>query len=311
MIKGTYIFKQDGKEICRSENVITRFGKRFLTNFIAGNTSFNNKDIALGIGNTAATELDTRLDFEFYKVPVTFGSIDIQWDESTSSYIYTVIYSAKIPASTTGKIKEVGLYPNGTGETSFYNSEMINAFDDQTQWTNLGNAADISSLYSRIGSNTVSWGTSSSAPSEYKYAISNKDFSGYSVNDSLALSFYQADNFLNKIRIKFYSSSNEYYYIDLTPNSTEGYDIQSLTLSNLFSNKVGDANLSLINEIGIEIYPESAQDTTVYFDALRINDEDTYDANYGIISRSVLSGDGLNKIAGRSVDIEYRLQLSW
>lgn len=311
MIKGTYVFHEDGKEICRAENIITRFGKRFLTNFIAGNTSFNNKDIALGIGSTQATELDTRLDFEFYKVPVSFGSIDIQWDENTSSYTYTVIYSAKIPASITGKIKEVGLYPSGSGSTSVYNSEIINAFDDQTQWVNSGNAADISSLYSRIGSNTVSWGTLSSQPSEYKYSISNKDFSGYSVNDSLALSFYQADNFLNKIRIKFYSSSTEYYYIDLTPNSVEGYDIQSLTLSNLFSNKVGDANLSLINEIGIEIYPESGQDTTVYFDALRINDEDTYDANYGIISRSVLSGDGLNKIAGRSVDIEYRLQLSW
>jgi hypothetical protein len=36
MIRGTYVFYQDGKEICRSSNVITKFGKRFLTNFIAG-----------------------------------------------------------------------------------------------------------------------------------------------------------------------------------------------------------------------------------------------------------------------------------
>lgn len=311
MIKGTYVFKDGEVELCRAENVITRFGKRFLTNFIAGNTSFNNKDIALGIGSTAATDLDTRLDFEFYKVPVSFGSIDIQWDEVTSSYTYTVIYSAKIPSSVTGKIKEVGLYPHGANNNSFYNSEILNAFDDQTQWVNLGNAADISSLYSRIGSTTVSWGTSSSEPVEYKYSISNKDFSGYSVNDSIALSYYQADNKLSKIRIKLYSSSTEYYYVDLTPTSSTGYDIQSSLLSNLFANKVGEANLSLINEIGIEVYPETGFDTTVHFDALRINDEDTYDVNYGIISRSVLAGDGLDKIAGRSVDIEYRLQLSW
>jgi hypothetical protein len=32
MIKGTYIYYQDGKEIARSSNVITKFGKRFLTN---------------------------------------------------------------------------------------------------------------------------------------------------------------------------------------------------------------------------------------------------------------------------------------
>jgi len=31
MLKGTYIFYEDGKEICRQSNVITKFGKRFLT----------------------------------------------------------------------------------------------------------------------------------------------------------------------------------------------------------------------------------------------------------------------------------------
>jgi len=55
MIKGTYIFKENGKEIYRSSNVITKFGKRFLTNFIAGNVDFKNKDIAIGIDSTSAT----------------------------------------------------------------------------------------------------------------------------------------------------------------------------------------------------------------------------------------------------------------
>jgi hypothetical protein len=49
MIKGTYVFYQDGKEICRSSNVITKFGKRFLTNFIAGNIANANKDLAFGV----------------------------------------------------------------------------------------------------------------------------------------------------------------------------------------------------------------------------------------------------------------------
>lgn len=310
MIKGTYIFYEDGKEICRSENVITRFGKRFLTNFIAGNTSFKNKDIALGIGSNSATELDTRLQFEFYKAPVSFGSIDIQWNEASSAYTYTVIYSAKIPSSVTGLIKEVGLYPLGESNETFYSDQVLNSFDDQTEWTNLGVSANISPLYSRIGPTTVYWSTTGNTSKEYKYPMSVKDMSGYSVNDTLALSIYQADNYLNKIRIKFYSSDTEYYYIDLTPNSTVGYDIPFSLLTNLFTNKVGLPDLSRINQIGIETFPESGQNTTVYFDGLRINDEDTYDINYGIISRSVLSS-ALNKIAGRAVDIEYRLQLSW
>ena len=47
MLKGTYIFYENGKEICRSSNLITKFGKRFLTNFMAGNVSFNSKELAL------------------------------------------------------------------------------------------------------------------------------------------------------------------------------------------------------------------------------------------------------------------------
>ena len=45
MIKGTYVFYDGDKEIFRSENVVTQFGKRFITNFLAGNVNFNNKDI--------------------------------------------------------------------------------------------------------------------------------------------------------------------------------------------------------------------------------------------------------------------------
>ena len=77
MIKGEYIFYQDGKEIGRSQNTITKFGKRFLTSYLAGNVSFGNKDIAIGIGSTASADTDTRLGFEFYRVPVSFGSVDI------------------------------------------------------------------------------------------------------------------------------------------------------------------------------------------------------------------------------------------
>ena len=47
MIKGEYIFYQDGKEIYRSPNLITKFGKRFITSYLAGNVSFNNKDLAI------------------------------------------------------------------------------------------------------------------------------------------------------------------------------------------------------------------------------------------------------------------------
>lgn len=61
MLKGTYIYYEDGKEIYRSSNVVTKYGKRFLTSFLAGRDSFSSKAMAFGIDNTAAADTDTRM----------------------------------------------------------------------------------------------------------------------------------------------------------------------------------------------------------------------------------------------------------
>ncbi|NBP74789.1 MAG: hypothetical protein EBU61_01990 [Crocinitomicaceae bacterium] len=80
MMKGTYIFYENGKEIARHENIITKFGKRFITNYLAGNVQFNKKDIAIGIAGEstyAVADTNSRLGFEFYRLPVTLGTFDI------------------------------------------------------------------------------------------------------------------------------------------------------------------------------------------------------------------------------------------
>jgi hypothetical protein len=45
-------------------------------------------------------------------------------------------------------------------------------------------------------------------------------------------------------------------------------------------------------------------------DGLRINDEDTFDPTFGLISRSILA-TALSKSAGRAVDVEYKLDLAF
>ncbi len=81
----------------------------------------------------------------------------------------------------------------------------------------------------------------------------------------------------------------------------------------MFSNtSVTPPDFSNLTKLGIEITANSSGTTTVYFDGLRINDEDTFDPSYGLISRSVLSGgDIIYKTSGRQVDIEYKMQLGF
>jgi len=49
MIKGTYVFYENNKEIARSSNIITKFGKRYFSKLMAGNVPSATKDLAVGI----------------------------------------------------------------------------------------------------------------------------------------------------------------------------------------------------------------------------------------------------------------------
>jgi hypothetical protein len=60
--------------------MITKFGKRFLANFISGNSKFSSKEMALGISTGIEyplSDTNSRLGFEFYRVPIRIGGVDI------------------------------------------------------------------------------------------------------------------------------------------------------------------------------------------------------------------------------------------
>jgi hypothetical protein len=307
MLKGTYIYYENGQEVYRSENVITKYGKRFLTNFLAGRDSFSSKSMAFGIDSTSALDTDTRLGFEFYKTPVLFGSTDIQTLNDITTY--SIVYKATIPQDVAGYITEVGLYPEYKESLSSYDSKFIADFDNQLDWTN---TPLITTTSARVGQYLLNMSSNGTSAKEYKTNVQAIDLSGYSVNDTLKLAYVKNDVNLQNIIIKFYSSPLDYYSVTVSPGSGTGYKISSdIPLDNLFSNSSTlNVDPSNINQIGITITPVSGQSTSAGLDALRINDEDTFDPNFGLISRSVLSTP-LVKLAGRQVDVEYRLDLGF
>ena len=302
--------------------MITRFGKRFLTNYLAGNADFGQKELAFGIGSSAASADNTRLNFEFYRVPVTIGSIDITntGTEESPVYVYKAVYQATIPQDVAGVISEIALYPASRTSRNNFDSNFITQFDNNLLWTDSDNAnpqlqLNTSQLVSKIGENMVYVQTPLSTVKEYTTPLGSLDLSGYSVNDSIAIAYKKADNNVSKIRLKFYSSPTQYCYVDFTPEAMGATPdkIQSTTLNNLFSNTSATApDFKNIIKLGVEVTANSSGTTTVYFDGIRINDEDTFDANYGMISRSVLTGGNIvTKTSGRQVDIEYKLQLGF
>jgi hypothetical protein len=300
MIKGTYVFYEDGREICRSSNVITKFGKRFFTNFISGNIDTLTKDIAIGIDNEAETQDDTRLGFEFYRTPVILSSTDIQTSGGTTTY--TVVYKATLPQDVSGVISEVGLYPSTRTSLNNFDSKFLTDFSDSLDWVDANTFHPQTVLSNaKIGSTMLKLSTD-----EY---ISNSylDLSGYSSRDTFRIAYYANNTSTGSIRVRLYTSDSDYYQYTMSTVNTVGYKITSnIPITSLFGVGAGSPDKSQIVKIGIAKIGSADID----IDAIRINDEDTFDPIFGLISRSTLS-PVLTKVAGRQVDIEYRLDLSF
>lgn len=284
--------------------MITKFGKRFLTDFIAGNSNFIDKEMAIGIANNIEYELsdtNSRLGFEFLRIPVKFGGIDI--DASVSPTKYTVIYSGIMPSNTSGKINELGIYPGGRISTNRFDDKFITDFELPYDWSII---PDIDQTNYRVGNSSLIFKSDGTQSREYKIVLNDFDLSGYSNFDSLSFSYRVNNAYLSNIKINFYTTDNDYYQMVFDEHA-QGWNIKEIDLSEL--QVFGSPDKANISTMGVVITPTSSE-ASVSVDGLRINDEDTFDPVYGLVARSILT-DEIEKVAGRELRIEYKLDLSF
>jgi hypothetical protein len=290
--------------------MITKFGKRFIAQYLAGNVTFPAQDLAVGIDSTAPNVdgNDTRLGFEFYRLPVTLGTIDIQTDQNGNS-TYAVVYKTTLPQDVAGQIREIGLYPSSRISVNNFDSKFISDFENNLLWLdpNDNNPELVTTPVPRIGATMSKISAASSSSIEYKARFGSLDLSGYSSNDTLTLALNQEDANLQSIKIKFYSSDTAYSYITFSNLTGTGNKIISSPLSAIQT--FGTPDNTSITKVGIEITAKSTGATSVCLDGLRINDEDTFDPRFGLIARSVIPL--LDKKAGRPADIEFRLGIEF
>jgi hypothetical protein len=283
--------------------MITRFGKRFLIDFIAGNRTFFDKVLAVGIAKDAEYELsdtNSRLGFEFYSVPVLFGGIDI--DTSVVPYTYTAIYSTKLPTNLAGKINEIAIYPGRRSSSNSYGNQFITTFESSFEWSP---SPVLNEVDYRVGNSSLDLSSDGISPKEYIATIPNFDMSGYSNFDTLSFSYKVNDSNLAAVKIRLYSSAVDYYEFNFV-NHIVGWNIKDIEIADMTSN--GNPDPSLISKIGVVVIPVGSA-TSITVDGLRINDEDTFDPAYGMIARSNISE--IEKVAGRELTIEYKLDLNF
>jgi len=284
--------------------MITKFGKRFLSNFVAGNSSFSSKEMALGIATQTeypVSDTNSRLGFEFYRVPIRQGGIDI--DSSVSPVKYTVIYSATIPTNIAGKINEIGIYSGQSYSRNLYESKFISNFELPYEWSP---EPTLDQSDYRVGDSSLIFTSNGTEAREYTYSLNSMDISGYNPSDTLSFSYKANDANLSSLKVRMYSSNTDYIEFTFTGHSV-GNNIRSVNMSTGVSS--GTFNPQSVVKLGILVTPTSAQ-TSVSMDGLRINDEDTFDPEYGLIARSVLDSTMI-KVIGREAAIEFKLDLSF
>jgi hypothetical protein len=294
--------------------MITKFGKRFITSYLANGLNFNQKDIAIGIGSSTPTENDTDLQFEFYRSGVSLGSTDIQTNTSTGQTTYSVVYKTTLPTDVEGIISEIGIFPTASAQNTDYSSRYISSFEDISLWADSsGNQpTKVSAPTPKIGSSYFSVSALSGQSKSYMLNTIF-DISGYGVNDSISIAFYQSDLNLDYVYVRFYSSSINYKEIRFAADTTIGNKILTSNLSSLFNSTFtssGSTDFSSITIIEVGVKAKSSGSTNVLLDGLRLNDDDRYNTQYGLISRSILTTP-ITKVLGVEMDIEYKINLGF
>jgi hypothetical protein len=283
--------------------MITLFGKRFLTGFLSGSKSFDKKDLAIGIATDLEYDLaetNSRLGFEFYRLPVQFGGIDI--DTSADPVTYTAIYSTTLPTNLAGKINEIAIYPGLRTSLNAFDSKFITDFGSIYSWSP---EPTINQDDYRVGNNSLLFESDGSTEKEYISIIEDLDISGYSNFDTLSFSYKANDANLSSVKVRFYSSDVDYYEFNFADHEI-GWNVIDLSFASMSSN--GSPAKNKISKIGIVVVPLSSE-TSILVDGLRVNDEDTFDPTYGMVARSVIPE--IEKVAGREMLIEYKLDLNF
>lgn len=297
MMTGYYVIKDGDVELSRSNNIITTVGKRHILNYLANKITDRNRYIGIGIGTTATSQSDYKLNFEINKYQVYTSTVDY----STG----TIIMKAQLPLQLAATISELALFP-GVSTSRDADSRVITFFNNDSSWTNGTFISD--SANSKI--NNTSFQIASTGGTAVTAASTDIPFSlyGYSTDDSISIAFKQNDVNLEYIDISLYSSDSDYYTYRIAGTAVIGHRIVETPLVNFLATATGDPKDS-ISKISIKVKANASTDTTVDFDGIRINDNDTYVQETGAISRAVLISP-IVKEFGRVLDLEYRLVIS-
>jgi hypothetical protein len=131
LFKGTYVFKQNGVEIGRSENIITSSGRKMILQYLAGTRTNWASDMAIGAIQGTPNASDIELNFETLRFPVNLKT----FAQASASHPDLIIVRATVPASVYANIYEIGLFADTKNSNAeIRNDAILVDFANITNW---------------------------------------------------------------------------------------------------------------------------------------------------------------------------------
>lgn len=296
-MKGTYRFYQDGQLIATSENLLTTQGKLAILNYLAGRGGGIGGSVALGIGQTPATVLDTRLTFEVDRA--TIESISSLPNE------YTLIFKTTLPQEREYTINEIGIFSMDTNPITGSMSRLLSTFEEDIDtWDN----GSYVTTNAHIGQATLRLQPSANGTLTTT-APGVVDLSYYTANDNFTLAFTKNSANASSITLKFSNINNDYFSLNKSISALgNGFQVVQFRLGDFVPS--GSISWAEIASISISHSASAGGASDIYLDGLRIEDDDTDSTEYALVSRSVVSPP-VTKTTVSPMDIEYSLQIGF
>lgn len=293
-MEGLFTFRDNGKIVGQSKNLLTAAGKIAIQNYLAKYSTSFADFVAIGQGTVAASTSDVLLGFEYDREPVTLVSADY----STIG----IILKAMLPQPIVGTIYEAGIWMAPVAG-NLYGSRMINQFETADGWS----VGTINADATKIGGTSlrVSATVSSTATTAMTTAI--LDLSGYTNADRISFAYNVNDANNSSIKLRFKVDASNYYETTINgANVTSGYHI--VQLSKTAFTATGTPTWGTITTLEIAQTAGAGGTNVVDYDGIRMESLTT-GPDTVLVSRTVLASP-IAKTNIRPMELEYRLRLT-
>lgn len=281
--------------------MITVEGRVHIKRYLARMVPAIARSIAFGIGNNGETVNDTKLQFEAGRSDVALTSYNFVNDRLT--------FKALVDESFGGVINEVALYSAASDDVAGeYGSRIITTFDsDLEEWVDAtsGVAGTYTTIGTRLGADSLLHAPTASGTKTDTMTNLFLDLSGYSAADKFVFAFGVNNAFVSSIKFRFMTDTANYYEFTLGAQ-TIGYKITELAKSAAVA--TGSPDWGNITEVRVTTNATAGGTANIQYEGIRIDDADTFNQDYVLVAREVLSTPYVKK-AGMVQEVEFNLDV--